>query len=148
MKSTLKICLSMFVLLCSFAYADLIYVDINMLSENAYDIVEGEVINKEQKWDKERRYIYTYTTIKVEKSLKGITKSGEITLKEIGGKLDGFTTSAEGQTNYYSGEEVLVFIQKNEEHYRTFGLCLGKFNIFTENNIKYEERDIESCDKE
>lgn len=126
----------------SFLLADVLYVKMNDLAKFAFDIIEGKVIKVEQKWDKEHKFIYTYTTIRVEKSIKNKITAKEITLKEIGGQLDGFTTSAPCQPEYEEGESVLVFLQKDGEYYRTYGLNQGKFKIDTIKGEKILSRNI------
>lgn len=118
------------------------YVSIDDLAKFAFDIIEGKVLKVEQKWDSDHKFIYTYTTIRVEKTFKKKIAAKEITLKEIGDQLDGYTTNAPCQPEYYTDEKVLIFLQKNENLYYTYGLNQGKFNTQIINGEKNLTRKV------
>ncbi len=101
------------------------------LAKYSYDIVEGEVIKVEQKWDDEHRMIYTYATVQVDLSYKNNIEQKEIIIKHMGGHLEGFTTWAPGQPEYKLDEDVIIFLKKDGDYYNTVGWDRGKFNIRT-----------------
>jgi hypothetical protein len=130
-------------LFSSIGICDVIYTSVGKIAKNSSDIIEGRVVNVEQKWDGNHKFIFTYTTIKIKNIKKGAIKSKEIIVKEIGGKLDGFTTYADCQPNYSINEDVMVFLQRNGDFYQTYGLNQGKFNIINNNGKKMLKRDID-----
>lgn len=129
-------------LLSSLLLADVLYVNINDLAKTAYDVVEGKVIKVEKKWDTDHKFIYTYITVAINNAYKNKVIAKEIIIKEIGGQLDGYTTVAPCQPEYIKDANVLIFLQKDENYYRTYGLNQGKFNIETRNGEKTLTRNI------
>jgi|GEM_PF-5250363 len=119
----------------------LIYTELSTLAKNSAAIIEGTVIKVEVLWDKEHRFIYTYTTISVTKSYK--KNHREIILKEIGGALDGFETIVQHKVMYNVDEKVLVFLQKEGAFFRTYGGPQGKFTFEKLNGVVQLRRNLD-----
>ncbi len=132
-----------FAMCCPILQAQVIYVDETKLVNNAYDIVEGTVINIDIRWDDDHSLINTYVTMKIDSAYKNIIKENEIVIKVIGGQLDGFITAAPHMPQYELNENVLVFLQKDDITYRTYGLSQGKFKRITHDGIMYLERIVD-----
>lgn len=71
--------------------------------------------------------IVTETVVSVARTLKG-TASETITIREIGGELDGRITKVFGTPEFTSGEQVLLFLEPSQGVYRTVDLFVGKFS--------------------
>ena len=78
--------------------------------ENANSIVYGKVIRQEARWDPEHRWILTYTTLSVEKSLKGVTPP-EITIVTPGGTVGNVRQDTIGMPQFSVGDENAVFLR-------------------------------------
>lgn len=78
--------------------------------ENANAIVYGKVVKQEARWDSQHRWILTYTTIKVEKSLKGVTPP-EITVVTPGGKVGEVYQDTIGIPDFKVGDENALFVR-------------------------------------
>lgn len=89
-------------------------------------IVEGTVLTS-QAVDREGA-IWTETTLRVEKTLKGAVPE-TITIAEVGGIVGDRITKIFGRAEYAAGERVLLFLNKGKSgHYRTVDLFVGKFS--------------------
>lgn len=75
---------------------------------NAASVVLGKVVRTESKWDSDHRYILTYSTFTVEKTLKG-TPASEITLVTPGGAVDDIHQDTIGVPQFSVGSEHIVF---------------------------------------
>ena len=80
--------------------------------ENAAAIVVGKVVKQETKFDPSRRWILTYTTFNVEKSLKGGT-GGEITVVTPGGHVGDIYQDTIGVPEFNKGDEHVVFVKNS-----------------------------------
>lgn len=87
-------------------------------------IVEGTVLRRTTV-ERDGR-IYTETTLAVTRTLKG-DAAETITIRELGGELDGRFTKIFGTPEFNAGEQVLVFLEENGDAYRTMDLFVGKF---------------------
>jgi hypothetical protein len=77
--------------------------------ENAEAIIVGTCVAQRSQWDPARNWILTYSTFRIEKTLKGVPAQ-EITIVTPGGTVDGSCrrSSARGS----AGEEIRAFIQR------------------------------------
>ncbi len=114
---------------------DLIYVNIYALVYSSFEIIEGKVLKVELQWDTDKISIYTYKTIKILNTFKGKILPDTVTVIDIGGSLDGYTTQAYPVIEYLEDENVFIFLQPDNENYRTYGRSQGKFTVIQ--NGKY-----------
>jgi hypothetical protein len=80
--------------------------------ENAAAIVIGKCVKTEAKWDPSKRWILTYSTFKVEKSLKG-NAGAEVTVVTPGGNVGGIYQDTIGVPEFREGEESVVFVKNS-----------------------------------
>src|SRR5687768_12610608 len=67
------------------------------LVREASDVVRGRVLSVKSAWDADGTAIWTTALVRVENIVKGRLVRGRIiTVKEVGGTLDGYTVHAEG----------------------------------------------------
>jgi PKD repeat protein len=89
-------------------------------------IVQGTVVSSQPVLRGDGR-IWTETQLVVDQTLKG-TASGTITIREIGGILDGRITKIFGAPSYEAGQRVMAFLTPTPRgDYQTIDLFLGKF---------------------
>ncbi|HSP35085.1 MAG TPA: hypothetical protein VLU46_12265 [Thermoanaerobaculia bacterium] len=80
--------------------------------ENAASIVLGTAVRKESRWDADHRWILTYTTFRVEKTLKGAGPvQPEVTLVTPGGTVGDDHQETVGVPEFDEGSEHVLFIR-------------------------------------
>lgn len=80
---------------------------------NAQSIVLGTAIRSESRWDESHRWILTYTTFRIEKSLKGFPAQ-EITIVTPGGTVEGIHQETIGVPRFRNGEERVIFVRNSQ----------------------------------
>lgn len=89
-------------------------------------IIEGTVVHSVPV-DRGNNSIWTETTVSVAKVIKGAA-GDTVTIREIGGELDGRITKIFGAPEYHDGEHVLLFLAPTPRgDYQTVDLYVGKF---------------------
>jgi|GEM_PF-500662 len=89
-------------------------------------IVEGTVISSTPVVRGEG--IWTETKLLVDRTLKGDV-AGELTIREVGGEIDGRITKIFGSPEYKAGERVMAFLTPTPRgDYQTVDLFVGKFS--------------------
>ncbi len=91
-------------------------------------IAQAEVVSQKVFEDSEGRII-TLNTLRVKDGLKGAKAGEEITIRQIGGELNGRVMRMQGMSRYRPGEQVIVFGIKGHGYLSGYGVGLGKFNI-------------------
>ena len=77
---------------------------------NAAAIVVGKVIRKETRYDADKRWILTYTTFRVEKTIKGGAPT-EVTIVTPGGRIGDVTQNTVGIPVFEKDQESVVFLR-------------------------------------
>jgi hypothetical protein len=96
--------------------------------ENANSIVVGRVLKKEARWDAQHRWILTYTTLRVEKSFKGITPL-EITIVTPGGQVGDVHQDTIGVPDFAIGSENVVFVRNSSVGPTVLYLDQGAYDL-------------------
>jgi hypothetical protein len=105
-----------------------VHLDTRGLTRESSDIVIGTVGAQRVHWNDAHTMILTDVTVQVSQSLKGAT--GDLTLTQVGGEIDGMRYAVEGSPSFVSGEEVLVFAWRDASgRAQVDGLAQGKFEI-------------------
>ncbi|HYO75827.1 MAG TPA: hypothetical protein VE010_05140 [Thermoanaerobaculia bacterium] len=78
--------------------------------ENAAAIVVGKVVSQESRWDAEHKRILTYSTLQVEKTLKGAGAT-QTTIVTPGGVVGDIAQEYVGIPRFQVGEEHVVFVK-------------------------------------
>lgn len=81
--------------------------------EQAESIVVGTCVAQESRWDDAEERILTYSTFRVEKTLKGAAEP-EITLVTPGGKVGSIVQEIIGVPRFREGEENVVFVRSTQ----------------------------------
>ena len=102
------------------------------LSRTADVVVHGHVEHQESMWGPQRSRIYTVTKVRVSETLKGdATKDRVLTVRQLGGTVDGISQIIAGNAKLADGEEVIVFLRRDPEeplHY-VVGMAQGKYTV-------------------
>lgn len=78
--------------------------------DNAAAIILGKCVRSESRFDPTRRWILTYSTFAVEKSMKG-GATGELTLVTPGGTVGSLHQSTVGVPAFREGDEHVLFVK-------------------------------------
>jgi hypothetical protein len=94
-------------------------------------IVEGQATDSWSSWNPQHTLIYTFTRVRVSKTLKG--SAGEtILLKQLGGSAGGYTQKIAGVHPMRTGDASMLFLRPSEARDGTMvivGLMQGNFHI-------------------
>jgi hypothetical protein len=92
----------------------------------------GTITGQRSEWNVERTRIYTWTEVRISRTLKGKRAAGEtVTVRQLGGVVDGISQSVPGNAKLLPGEEVVLFLDADEAaplHY-VIGMAQGKFTL-------------------
>jgi hypothetical protein len=86
--------------------------------------------------------IVTDVVIRTEELLKAEASVPNVTLTQLGGTLDGVTLHLPGNNRYAVGEEVLVFLERNDEGFVELGVGAGKYRVSREARGAWVEREL------
>lgn len=99
----------------------------------ATHVIRGEVLDVDAAWDAKHEAIWTTATVRVQEVVRGsMLRDAVITVKEVGGTVDGYTIHAENFPTLAPEEEAVMLLRPWEEGssaYRIWGYGRGKFTI-------------------
>ena len=101
------------------------------LTSAASAIVEGQATESWSAWNAQHTLIYTFTRVRVSKTLKGKAQE-TILLKQLGGNAAGYTQKVAGVHPMVQGDESVLFLRSSAAHDGTMvivGLMQGNFRI-------------------
>lgn len=103
-------------------------VSLQEIVEQADAIVVGQVFTQRSYWDAERRFIWTDSVIQISQAVKG-TPPSILVVTSMGGEVGN-----EGMVNtaaeiFRPGEEVLLFLIREGQQWRTLNMAQGKFDL-------------------
>lgn len=109
----------------------MVKLDLEDLTGNADLVIRAEVENIRCAWNENQTEVISYATLSVKELIKGLTKQKEITVKYPGGRIGDIVTWAEDVPTLQSGEDVIVFLDKEIEQgiRRVFGNFQGKYTV-------------------
>ena len=102
------------------------------LAQEADLVVIGQVTEKESVWTEGKTQIVTFTTVTVEDVLKGDPLGATVTVRQLGGRIDGVTASIDGDAVLAPGEEVLLFLRRIDGLCYLVGMSQGKLSVVRE----------------
>ena len=103
--------------------------DLPELVHGSERIVHARVVRHWSDWDAAHRIIWTHYLLDVKDSLKGHS-SPDVRISEPGGTAGETMMKVEGVTEYYDGEEVVVFLHRTPIGYwRCYGWGQGKYSV-------------------
>lgn len=81
--------------------------------ENAASILVGRCVRQESRWDDAHKWILTYSTFQVEKSMKG-GGTGEVTIVTPGGRVGDVAQEVVGVPRFREGDEHVLFVRNSQ----------------------------------
>ncbi|HEX7706984.1 MAG TPA: hypothetical protein VF701_11060 [Thermoanaerobaculia bacterium] len=98
---------------------------------NAASIVVGRVIAQRSEWDAGKEWILTYSTLRIEKTLKGLPAQ-EITIVTPGGKVGSIVQEVIGVPRFQQGREHVVFVRNSEAGPTVLHFQQGAYDVVTD----------------
>jgi hypothetical protein len=107
-------------------------------------IVRGSVENTWSQWDDAHEVIYTYATVRVSRYLGDATGPDVLTVREVGGLVDGYKQEAIGFPEIRRGEDVVLFLAETEDGaaYRIHAYNQGKFLVRDRGGVEVVVEDM------
>lgn len=99
------------------------------LTREADVILIGNIVDVDSKWGLERDKIYTYSTVSVERYIKGGTGEEKLTILSEGGRVGTLFIWVEDTPTFLKDETVLVFLKKSGKEYNVVGMSQGKYTL-------------------
>ncbi len=104
-------------------------INVDDLAREADIIAIGSVKEVGSRWSLTGATVYTYTSLSVEKYIKGNDGRGTLTIITEGGCDLGFCVWVEDTPAFTKNETVLVFLKKAGKEYSVAGWAQGKYVI-------------------
>lgn len=106
---------------------------VSQMVNRAQLVVEGTITETRARWDENHRYIITEAQVKISRTLKGKAGTSTITVRTLGGEVDGLGLYVAGAPKFKVGEEALLFLERHPvKDWRVVGLSQGKFTLITD----------------
>lgn len=112
--------------------ASMIKISVEDQSREADVIVIGDIKEVESRWNLWRTMVYTYSTVSVEKYIKG-TGHEMLTIITEGGTVGDSGVRVEDIPEFTKNETVLVFLKKAGREFSVVGWVQGKYIVENEN---------------
>src|SRR5687767_1579887 len=96
--------------------------------ENAATIVVGQLVDQQSRWDGARKNILTYSTFRVEKTLKG-QPAQQITIVTPGGTVDNIAQEIIGVPRFEKGEDHVLFVKNTNAGPTVLFLEQGDYRV-------------------
>jgi hypothetical protein len=101
--------------------------------ENAASIILGKCVKSESRLDPSGRWILTYSTFEVEKSLKGVTPQ-QVTLVVPGGTVGSVHQQTIGMPTFRDGDEHVVFVKNTRFGPTVLYFDQGAYSVKTDDH--------------
>jgi hypothetical protein len=108
--------------------ASMLKISVEDLTKEADVIVIGDIKDVESRWNLWRTMVYTYSTVSVEKYIKG-TGSEKLIIITEGGAVGELGVWVEDTPVFTKNETVLVFLKKAGREFSVAGLVQGKYIV-------------------
>ena len=82
--------------------------------DNAAAIILGKCVRQESRFDPTGRWILTYSTFQVERTMKGVEPGPEVTIVTPGGKVGGIHQDTIGIPAFHPGAENVIFVKNSK----------------------------------
>ena len=100
------------------------------LVKRAQSVFVGKAVKTNMHWTTDRKHIVTDTTFQVGQPLRGKTRAGgQITIRSLGGVVDGIGMRVSGSPMFRKGDEVLLFTERRGGHSYVVGMTQGAYRI-------------------
>jgi hypothetical protein len=121
----------------------LVHLSLEQLSQASSEIVRGRVIGQEARWNSSHTRILTFTTIEIERTLKG-TPRHLMVIEQPGGSMGNIRVRVAGTVSFRAGSSYFLFLEPtdaNASGHRLVGMAQGAYRIYRHPQT-HEERVI------
>ncbi|MGZ5443460.1 MAG: hypothetical protein ACXW5U_29810 [Thermoanaerobaculia bacterium] len=112
--------------------------------ENAATIVIGKCVAQSSRWDPARNWILTYSTFRIEKTLKG-APAQEITIVTPGGTVDNIAQEIIGVPRFQKGEDHALFVRNSQAGPTVLYLEQGVYRVVEERGERMVQPAVSSA---
>ena len=115
-----------------------VQVSFDQVARESMYVVRGTVEHTWSKWDDSHEVIYTYATVRVHRYFGETTGPDLITVREVGGLVDGYKQEAIGFPEIRQGENVVFFLTPTEDGsaHRIHAYNQGKYLVRNRNGVE------------
>ena len=101
------------------------------MAVQARGIVRGTVVKRESRWNKGRTRIFTYTTVRITRVIKGQPSLKTVVIRQVGGVVGKIGMRVAGSAAFKKGEQVLLFVEpaKGTPYFHVMSMSVGKYTI-------------------
>jgi hypothetical protein len=112
--------------------------------EHAAAIVLGECIAQTSRWDPGHNWILTYSTFRIEKTLKG-QPAQEITIVTPGGTVDNIAQEVIGVPQFHQGEQHALFVRHSQAGPTVLYLEQGDYQVIDDRGERVVQPAVSSA---
>lgn len=117
------------------------------LVRRAEHILVGTVEGQRSHWaDESHSAIVTDVNIRVTTALRGARAGDVVTVRRLGGTVDGIGMRVFGEASYAAGEEVLLFAERRGEALYAVGMTQGKLHVNRDGVTKSVSVDLQGAE--
>lgn len=121
----------------------LVPLDTRALVDRAERIVVGVVEGQTARWlDESRTTIVTDVRVRVQRAMLGAQPGEVITVRRLGGSVDGVGMRVHGEASFSQGEEVLLFTERRGASSFAVGMAQGKLHVAVEDGRRVVRPDL------
>jgi hypothetical protein len=126
------------VLALPMAASQFVHMSFDQVARESQFIVRGTVVDTYAAWDDSHEVIFTHATVRVHRYFGESTGPDTITIREVGGTVDGYTQEAIGFPMIRRGENVVLMLSQWEDgsDYRIHAFNQGKYLVRNRDGIE------------
>ena len=107
----------------------IIQLELTDLVKRSSTVFVGKAVKTHMHWTADRKHIVTDTTFQVGTPLRGSRSRGQVTVRALGGVVDGIGMRVSGSPTFSKGEEVLLFTEQRGAHRYVVGMTQGAYRV-------------------
>ena len=108
----------------------IVALDLPDLVKRARTVFVGRAVKTRMHWTADRKHIVTDTTFKVDQALRGGTRAGgQVTVRTLGGVVNGIGMRVSGSPVFRKGDEVMLFTERRGSHSYVVGMTQGAYRV-------------------
>lgn len=114
----------------------LVRMSLSQLAQASSTIVQGQVVSQTTRTNAGNTRVYTYTTVQLEKALKGQPPS-TLTIQQLGGTAGNFHVRVPGTALLRPGTQYILFLEPTagaSATYHLVGMMQGAFRVYQQRN--------------
>jgi len=114
----------------------LVRMSLSQLAQASSTIIQGQVVSQEARWNASHTRIMTYTTVQIDKALKGQPPS-TLTIEQLGGTIGNFHVHVPGTAFLRPQAQYVLFLEPvagKPQTYHMVGMMQGAFRVYREGN--------------